>query len=163
MLFHFKYWNLARVNFPSHKRSFWFFKSCPLSRLFVYSVIKSANTFTIIIWYWIFQARFYKGIFSYFQLNFTTSSELLRFLIMIFSDRRRFDWLSGRNDSFNKIDVQVCSLHIFKVCLENLEKSAEFMLNFESQGKEILNNNCLTSLQFFSCLVKTSKVTHNQT
>eukprot|EP00794_Sanderia_malayensis_P007770 gene7770-8616_t len=81
---------------------------------------------------------FRKLLQDFLKLNFGTPKILLDFLRSVFSDGKRFDWLSHEHTCFAQVEVQVCALHIFKVCLETLNKSAEETVKFESQALPIL-------------------------
>lgn len=71
---------------------------------------------------------------QFLKLKFTDPNALLRFLSSVFSGSDSFDWLTTEDLVFDKIEVQVCALHVFKVCLETLNKSAEAALAFDSEG-----------------------------
>ena len=60
---------------------------------------------------------------------------MLDFLSCIVMSVECFEWLQDGSCNFLKVDVQVCALHIFKVCLETLSKNVEAILSFESEGK----------------------------
>ena len=52
---------------------------------------------------------------------------------------KSLSWLVDRNCVLDRVDVIVCALHIFKVCMETLEQDIESMFSFDSQGMHRLN------------------------
>eukprot|EP00112_Aurelia_sp_Birch-Aquarium-sp1_P006370 Seg1704.8 transcript_id=Seg1704.8/GoldUCD/mRNA.D3Y31 product="HEAT repeat-containing protein 1" protein_id=Seg1704.8/GoldUCD/D3Y31 len=70
---------------------------------------------------------------GFLKAQFPNPRSLLDFLSCIVMSPKSFKWLQDGSCTFPKVDVQVCALHIFKVCLETLNKNVQSILSFESE------------------------------
>eukprot|EP00795_Rhopilema_esculentum_P004548 gene4548-20800_t len=70
---------------------------------------------------------------EFLKLHFPSPKALLKFLCQIFMIPKSLSWLVDRNCVLDRVEVIVCALHIFKVCMETLEQDIESMFSFDSQ------------------------------
>ena len=82
-------------------------------------------------------------------MHFPSPEALLNFLSSIFMKNSSLHFLSNESNNFGKIDVTVCALHIFEVCLETLNTDIDSITSFDSEGLYLLHLSICFLLKYY--------------